>query len=271
MPSRVAALARSRRSASSRRTRPSLRVRRASMPLRIHASSCAQNWSNLRCADRFGGELVGLARLVGGEVAGIRAQQAAIELDDARGDAIEERAVVRDDDRGRAPCATQLLDQRDAVDVEMVGGLVEQQQVGRQRERQRERRALASRRRRPLGRGRLVEAEAMQELDQPRLGAPAVALVGNRVEPAAQREALAQRRRARQLGLLLDQHDARGRRASSARRRRARAARRSPASSDDLPVPLRPMRPMRSPSPHGRGSRGRAADAGRRRARRPAG
>lgn len=40
--------ARSRRSASSRRTRPSLRVRRASMPLRIQTSSCAQNLSNRR-------------------------------------------------------------------------------------------------------------------------------------------------------------------------------------------------------------------------------
>ena len=48
---------------------------------------------------RFGGELVALARFVRGEVAGIGAQHAAIELDDARGHAVEERAVVRDDDR----------------------------------------------------------------------------------------------------------------------------------------------------------------------------
>ena len=89
----------------------------------------------------------------------------------------------------------------------MVGRLVEQQQVRREGERQRQRGALFLAARRGLGRGRLVEAEAMQVFDEPRLGAPAVALVGNRFEPAAKREALAQRRRARQLGFLLDQHD----------------------------------------------------------------
>ena len=72
------------------------------MPWRIQTSSCAQNLSNLRLRDLFGGELLALARLVGGEVAGIAAQQAAIELDDARDDAIEKGAVVGDDDRRRA-------------------------------------------------------------------------------------------------------------------------------------------------------------------------
>ena len=56
----------------------------------------------LAIRDLLGRELLALARFVGGEVAGIRAQQAAIELDDARDDAIEERAVVRDDDGRRA-------------------------------------------------------------------------------------------------------------------------------------------------------------------------
>ena len=48
LPRRARRSARSPRSASRRRTRPSLRVRRACMPLRIHTSSCAQNLSNLR-------------------------------------------------------------------------------------------------------------------------------------------------------------------------------------------------------------------------------
>ena len=47
-PCRSRRAARWRRSSSKRRTRPSLRVRRASMPLRIHASSCAWNLSNRR-------------------------------------------------------------------------------------------------------------------------------------------------------------------------------------------------------------------------------
>ena len=48
LPSRSRRASRWRRSCSSRCTRPSLRVRRASTPLRIQTSSCAQNLSNLR-------------------------------------------------------------------------------------------------------------------------------------------------------------------------------------------------------------------------------
>ena len=47
--------------------------------------------------DRLGGELRRLARLVGGEVAREGQQPAAVELDDARGDAVEEGAVVGDE------------------------------------------------------------------------------------------------------------------------------------------------------------------------------
>ena len=47
LPTRSRRNARSRRKCSSRRTLPSLRVRLASMPLRIHTSSCARNLSNL--------------------------------------------------------------------------------------------------------------------------------------------------------------------------------------------------------------------------------
>ncbi len=108
--------------------------------------------------------------------------------------------------------AHELLDALDGVEVEVIGGLVEQQQVGRERERERQRRALALAARRGLGTHRLVEAEAMQVLDESRLGAPMLALVVPGLvavdEPAAQREALAQRGRGRQHRLLLDQHRA---------------------------------------------------------------
>ena len=50
LPSFSRRAARVLRKDSSRRTRPSLRVRRASMPLRIQISSCAQKRSNLRAA-----------------------------------------------------------------------------------------------------------------------------------------------------------------------------------------------------------------------------
>ena len=118
--------------------------------------------------------------------------------------AVEERAVVRDDDQRRAS-QQQVLEQRDGVDVEVVGRLVEQQQVGRQREGERERGALGlapGQLRRIL---RLVEPEAMQVLDESRFDAPAVAFVGEAFQAAAQREALAQRRRRRDVRLLFDE------------------------------------------------------------------
>ena len=155
---------------------------------------------------RLGFELDGLPRLVGGEVARIGTQQAAVELDDARGHAVEKRAVVRDHDDGGHP-GDEVLDPRDAVDVEVIGRLVQQQEVGLEREGQRERGALPLAAGRRLRRGRLVETEAMQELDEPRLRAPPFALVVNGVESAAQREAFAQRRRARQHRFLLHEHD----------------------------------------------------------------
>ena len=61
LPMRSRRAARSSRRRSRRRTRPSLRVRRASMPLRIQTSSCAQNLSNLRCATASAASCAGLA------------------------------------------------------------------------------------------------------------------------------------------------------------------------------------------------------------------
>ena len=70
-------------------------------------------------------ELVVLARLVGAEVAGIRAQHAAIQLDYSGGNAIEKRPIVGHDD-ARAHLREQLLEPLDACNVEMVGRLVEE-------------------------------------------------------------------------------------------------------------------------------------------------
>ncbi len=160
----------------------------------------------LAVGHRFRRQLGGLAGFVGGEVAGVRAQQAAIELDDAGGHAIEEGPVVGDHDRRRL-LRDQLLDQRDAVEVEVIGRFVEEQEVRREGQRQGQRRALLLATGRRLRRGCLVETEAMQEFDQPRFRSPALALVGDAVEPAPDGQALAQRGGARQLRLLLDQHD----------------------------------------------------------------
>src|SRR5204862_7976475 len=89
----------------------------------------------------FGGELLSFLLLVKRKIARKRKQPAPIELDDARGDAVEERAVVRDDDRRALP-EHQLLQDQDAVDIEVVGRLIEQEQVGLGSKGKRERGAL---------------------------------------------------------------------------------------------------------------------------------
>ena len=53
-----------------------------------------------------------------------------MQVGDARHDGVEEVAVVRDEDHGVRVRAQVLLEPVAGVEVEMVGGLVEQQQVG---------------------------------------------------------------------------------------------------------------------------------------------
>ncbi len=111
-----------------------------------------------------------------------------------------------DDDRRRsaAECG---LEQADAFDVEVVGGLVEQYQVRLERERERQRGTLDFTAGSLCGRRLPVESEAVQVLGQARLGAPALALVLDAVEPPAPGEAFAQRCGGWQRRLLLDQRD----------------------------------------------------------------
>lgn len=87
--------------------------------------------------DGLGRELLRLCALVRREVSRVGAQHAAIELDDARRDAIEEASIVGHDDerRGAGRERFQLLD---AGDVEVVGRFIEQQQLGLECKRQRE-------------------------------------------------------------------------------------------------------------------------------------
>ena len=95
-PSDSRRAARCARSACRRWTRPTLRVRRASTPLRTQTSSCASSLSARALASASAASCSSFRRLVGAEVAGIAAQHAAIELDDAGRDRVEEGAVVRD-------------------------------------------------------------------------------------------------------------------------------------------------------------------------------
>jgi len=69
-----------------------------------------------------------LALLICGKAAGETDQLAAIELDNARGHAIEENAIMGDHDDGTGIATQQLFEPENAVDIEMVGRFVEQQQ-----------------------------------------------------------------------------------------------------------------------------------------------
>ena len=75
---------------------------------------------------------------------------AAIELENPAGDVVEEVAIVRDRDDGARVVLEEPLEPRDRLGVEVVGRLVEQQQVGRLQQQPAERHAapLAARQRR---------------------------------------------------------------------------------------------------------------------------
>ena len=102
----------------------------------------------------------------------------------------------------------QLFELLDAGDVQVVGGLIEQQQVRFQRQGERQRRALALAAGGPGGVDRTVDLESRRELDQPGLASPAPPLVDNVFQSAALPQTLEQRVRRRQLGFLLDVDDA---------------------------------------------------------------
>jgi hypothetical protein len=139
------------------------------MPFRIHASSSAQNLSNLRCATDSAASWLAFCSLPGREVAWKRIEPAAVELDDARREAVEERAVVGDDDRRRL-AREQVLQAHDAVDVEMVRRLVQQDQIWILRERKRERGALGLASGKRVGVRLRIEREAIEERFEAMLG-----------------------------------------------------------------------------------------------------
>ena len=121
--------ARSARISISRFTRPSSRVRRALMPRRSHTSSSASFLSNFSLASA---SLASQASFLLEErrvVARPRRQAAAIEFDDARGQPLEKRAVVGDEEDRAGVLGQERLEPLDGLDVEVVGGLVEQQHV----------------------------------------------------------------------------------------------------------------------------------------------
>ncbi len=84
------------------------------------------------------GETRGALRLERGVVAGVQREHAALEVRDVRDAAVEEVAVVRDQQQRAAVAREPALQPDHGVEVEVVGGFVEQQQVGAAHQRLRE-------------------------------------------------------------------------------------------------------------------------------------
>ena len=76
------------------------------------------------------GQLLFFLHQVGGKVAGVGEQLATVQLDDAGGHVVQKRAVVGDGDDRALEVHQQALQPLNAVQVQVVGGLVQQQHVG---------------------------------------------------------------------------------------------------------------------------------------------
>ena len=75
-------------------------------------------------------QFFGFFLAVAGEAAGVRAQYAAIEFDDAVGDVVEKAAVVGNHHDAAVKLLQQAFQPQNRVDIEVVGRLVEQQNIG---------------------------------------------------------------------------------------------------------------------------------------------
>ena len=100
---------------------------------RTHSSSRFQALRQLRPALlALGGQACGLGLQVGGVVALVGVEVPAVHLADPLGHVVEEVAVVRDARaRRRGRCVRMLFEPEHRLGVQVVRGLVEQQQVGR--------------------------------------------------------------------------------------------------------------------------------------------
>ena len=99
------------------------------MPVRIQTSSLASFLSNsafCRASALQGRFLALQIRLV---IAGPACQPAAVEFQDPRGDAAQQGAIVRDEQHGSVVAQQEVLQPADRFDVEVVGRLVQKQDV----------------------------------------------------------------------------------------------------------------------------------------------
>src|SRR6185503_7097993 len=87
----------------------------------------------LAVGDRFRSKVFLFLFLVNTEISRITSQNTPVQFQDARGDAVEEGAVVGDDD-ARRMLDDQILQYQDSIHIEVVGRLVQQEEIGLLRE-----------------------------------------------------------------------------------------------------------------------------------------
>ena len=98
--------------------------------LRTHSSSSVRRLASFSSFLPWTFEALGLLLEVGRVVALVRVEVAAVDFGDPLGDVVEEVPVVGDGEYGTVVLRQVLLEPQHALGVEVVGGLVEQQQVG---------------------------------------------------------------------------------------------------------------------------------------------
>ena len=91
-------------------------------------------WAISRCWFLKSGALLLPARLFFGEVvvvvAGVAVERAAAQFEDAVAEGVEEGAVVGDDDEAARVAREIVLEPEQRLEIEVVGGLVQEQQRG---------------------------------------------------------------------------------------------------------------------------------------------
>jgi hypothetical protein len=83
-------------------------------------------------------QLLGAQTLERAVVAGVHLRLAVVEVHGVGDHAIEEFAIVRNDQQGALIAAQPFFQPQHGIEIEMVGGLVEQQQLGRRHQRARQ-------------------------------------------------------------------------------------------------------------------------------------
>ena len=124
----------------------------------------------------LGLEFLGLAPLIVAEAPWVAAEAAAIELDDAGRDMVQEHPVMGDHDHGAAKVADQALEPQDAVDVQVIGRLVQQQQIRLAHQRAGQRDALHAAAGQAADRHVSGEPQLQQDIFHPLIEPPCIGL-----------------------------------------------------------------------------------------------